>query len=180
MTNFSAPMSIDPPTFTERSWSPVSPKPPSLNWLLEMVPALACIPGSCGAKGTLGGVTGTSGDPSVVRDTIDRSPPTVSPLAWMPSGPKPPSLNWLEEMIPALLGLVDKPEGMRAGSALAPPTGTGWVPPAAGLPIPSSKISTRRAPFGIATFCICRPSVVKPPTFTWLPLIRPEFTADWG
>jgi polyketide synthase 5 len=65
-------------------------------------------------------------------------------------------------------------------ATLGQATGTGWVPPAAGLPIPSSKISTRRAPFGIATFCICRPSVVKPPTFTWLPLIRPEFTADWG
>ena len=97
----------------------------------------------------------------------------------MPSGPKPPSLNWLEMMEPELVTTPGEPGGTISGSAFAPPTGTGCVPPAAGLPIPSSSRSTRSAPLSVVS-CNCRPSVVKPPTFTWLPLIRPVFTAAEG
>ena len=54
------------------------------------------------------------------------------------------------------------------------------MPPADGFPIPSSSTSTRSAPLVIFTSCSCMPSVVKPPTFTWLSVICPVFTGDWG
>ena len=82
--------------------------------------------------------------------------------------------------MPELVGPPGDLGGTTAGSAFAPPTGTGCVPPAAGFPIPSSSTSTRSAPLPIVTSCNCMPSVVKPPTFTWLSVICPVFTGDWG
>ena len=77
----SALTSSEPPTLTPRSCSPVSPKPPSANWLSRIVRALTGMACAGDAKGMVDGVTGTSGEPSVFRDTIDRPPPTFSPLA---------------------------------------------------------------------------------------------------
>ena len=77
----SAPTSTEPPTFTVRSCRPMSPKPPSANWLSRMVPVLTGMDCTAGENGTAMGATGTLGEPRVVRDMIDRSPPTESPLA---------------------------------------------------------------------------------------------------
>ena len=100
-----------PATVTPLHWKPMSPKPPSENWLPSTSPVLVAVlvVGPGGGRPCESG-TGVSGDsPTTCGWMRNRSKPTATEPATstaphcMPTSPKPPSLNCESVMRPVFV-----------------------------------------------------------------------------